>query len=195
MIVTAKIRKSEMPETSHPTKVVFFTQGHAVTGMVHIHDLRLSDFLNDRREKNILLRDATVARLQNPAIILQRTQVSIIPKSGIILAFEPSKNIIPPTRRFMKYHKEKYEVFIIMYGMEVRGETHVQGSFDLLKIMADSGESFLPITQASVSIEANSNLLIQREAVMINIQRIRFIGEIQPKIVAESHPSAPHPGD
>lgn len=184
-----------MADTLHPTKVVIFTQGHVLSGMVFLHDMRLSDFLNDRREKTLLMRDATVARLQNPAVILQRTQVSVIPKSGIVLAFESIKSIIPPARRFMRFLKEKYEVFIVQNGIEIRGEIHVQGSLDLLKIIADSGDSFLPVTQASIYIEANSGRLIQREAVMINIQRIRFIGEIEPKNITGSQPTSPQPGD
>ena len=184
-----------MPETALPYHVVVFTHQHSITGVVYLRDLRLSDYLNDRREKNIILRNASVARLENPGKILEKTQLSIIPKSGIVLAFEPPQRDAPPVRRFIKYHKDSYEVFIIMDGMEVHGAIHVVGSLDLLRIMSDSVDYFLPITHASVSIEANPVLLLQREAVVVNILRILFIGEIPPKISTDSLPPLPHSGD
>lgn len=183
-----------MPETALPYQVVIFTQQHSISGVIFLRDQRLSDFLNDRREKNVMLRNASVARLKNPAKILERTQLSIIPKASIVLAFEPPQKTAPPVRRFIKYSKQKYNVFIIMDGMEARGEIHVPGALDLLRIMADSSDSFLPITQANVSIEANPVFLLQREAVVINTQRIRFIGEIQPKNATEPIPTSPRPG-
>jgi hypothetical protein len=184
-----------MAETALPYQVVVFTQQHSISGVVFLRDQRLSDFMNDRREKNIMLRNASVARLENPAKVLERTQVSIVPKSGIVLAFEPPQKVAPPVRRFIKYHKDKHEVFIIMDGMEAHGEIHVQGTLDLLRIMADSGDSFVPITHASVAVEANPVFLLQREALVINIQRIRFIGEIQSKSSTEPLPTKPRPGD
>jgi len=168
-----------MPEMAHPYQIVFFTSDHLVNGTIFLRDQRLSDFLNDRREKNIVVRNAGIARLENPAKILQKTQVSVLPKSGIVLAFEPPQKESPPPRRFIKYPKDRYGIYVILDGMEVRGEIHVQGSLDLLRIMADSSDAFLPITQATVTIQANPNVLLQREAIVINTQRIRFIGEVE----------------
>lgn len=168
-----------MAETALPYQVVVFTSDHTINGTIFLRDQRLSDFMNDRRDKNIMVRNASVARLENPAKILQKTQLTVIPKWGIVLAFEPPQKQAPPPRRFIKYRKDRYGVFIILDGMEVRGEVHVQGSLDLLRIMADAGDIFLPITQATVTIQANPSVLLQREAVVINIQRIRFIGEVE----------------
>jgi hypothetical protein len=62
---------------------------------------------------------------------------------------------------------------------------------DLLHLLADAGESFLPITQATVSIEANPNLLLRREAVVVNTQRIRFLGEVESRSPTEPRPIRP----
>jgi hypothetical protein len=168
-----------MAETTIPYSIVIFTHEHSITGDVYLKDMRLSDFLNDRREKTILLRNATVARLADPAKILEKTTYAVVPKSAIVLAFEPPQKGPQPPRRFVKYPKDKYPVFLILDGMELRGEIHVQGSLDLLHLLADLGETFLPLTQATVSIEANPNFLLRREAVVVNPQRVRFIGEME----------------
>jgi len=162
---------------------------HSISGGVFLRDQRLSDHLNDRREKNIMLRNASVARLEDPAKIIEKTLFAAVPKAGIVLAFEPPQKVFSSQRRFIKYPKERYGVFLIMDGMELHGEVHVQGALDLLNLLADVGESFLPLTQATVTIEANPNFLLKREAVVVNTQRIRFIGEVQQPIT----PTEPRP--
>jgi hypothetical protein len=177
-----------MADTTVPYQIVIFTQQHSISGGIFLHDQRLSDFINDRRDTNIMLRNASVARLENPAKILEKTMISFIPKSGIVLAFEPPQKGPPPPQRFIKYSKEKYEIFFITDGLEVRGNIHVQGSLDLLHVLTNSTQTFLPITQATVSIEANPDFLLKQEAILVNTQRIRFIGEIQTKSPTEPRP-------
>lgn len=168
-----------MPDTSIPFQIVIFTLDHTISGGIFLHDQRLSDHLNDRRDKNIILRNATVARLENPIKILEKTLFSAVPKSGIILAFEPPQKITQPPRRFIKYPKERHDVYVTLDGMEVRGELHTQGSsLDFVRILADAGDSFLPITNATVSILANPGLVLKRDTVLINTQRVRFIGDL-----------------
>ena len=168
-----------MPESNIPTQIVLFTQQHSIMGGVFLKEQRLSDLLNDLRDKNIRLRNASVARLADPAKILVKTQFSLVPKSGVLLAFEPPQAGPTSPRRFIRYPKQKYPVFILMDGIEVRGDVHVQGALDLMVLMAGTGESFLPLTQATVTFEAHPGSLLRREAVIVNIQRIRFIGEIK----------------
>jgi hypothetical protein len=169
-----------MAGTTIPYEVVLFTHQIFISGTIFLRDQRLSDFLNDRREKKVVVRNASVTRLEDPGKVLEKTLVAILPKSGIVLAFElPQKVAQPP--RFIKYPKKKFEVFLILDGMEVRGEVHMVGSLDLLQILVDTGDSFLPITNANVDFEANPDFFLRQEAVVVNTQRILFIGEMEPK--------------
>jgi len=177
-----------MVDTSIPYQIVVFTHEHSISGGVFLRDRRLSDFLNDQRDTSIMVRNATVARLENPAKILEKTVVSFIPKTGIVLAFEPPQPIPPTSPRFIKYPKEKYEVILVMDGMEARGEIHMQGALDLVHVLAEPVLPFLPITRASVSIQANPSVLLRQEAILVNIQHIRFIGELQTKNTTQPHP-------
>lgn len=169
-----------MAGTTIPYEVVLFTHQIFISGTIFLRDQRLSDFLNDRREKKVVVRNASVSRLEDPGKVVEKTLVAILPKSGIVLAFElPQKVTQPP--RFIKYPKEKFEVFVILDGMEVRGDVHMVGSLDLLQILVDTGDSFLPITNANVDFEANPDFFLRQEAVVVNTQRILFIGEMEPK--------------
>ena len=177
-----------MPDTTIPYQIVLFTQEHSINGGIFLRDKRFSDFMNDHRDTNVMLRNASVARLENPAKILEKTLVSFIPKAGIVLAFEPPQKVAASRPRFIKSSKEKYEIFLILDGMEVCGNIHVQGSLDLLHFLTNTAQAFLPVTQATASIQANPNFLLKQETILVNIQRIRFIGEVQPKSPTEPRP-------
>jgi hypothetical protein len=174
-----------MVETTIRYPIVIFTHQHSISGEISLHNQRFSDFLKDQGERKVILHNASVARLESPDKVLEKTLVSILPKSGIVLAFEPLQKVDFPPRFIKKYPKERYDVFLILDGMEVHGAVHMQGSLDLARILADSDESFLPITQATVAIEANPNFLLYRETVVVNTQRIRFIGEVETKTPTE----------
>jgi hypothetical protein len=174
-----------MPDTTIPFQIVIFTREHSITGGVFLREQRLSDFLNDSRNTAVMLRNSSVAKLDTPGKVLERTMVSFVPKSGIVLAFEPPQKGPPAPQRFIKYPKQKYEVFIIMDGIEVRGSIHMHGALDLVHVLTNTPQPFVPITNATANIKARPDFLLTDVTVLINILQIRFIGEIQPQAKTE----------
>jgi hypothetical protein len=177
-----------MVDTSIPYQIVLLTQDYSFTGGLFLREQRLSDFLNDRRDSTILLRNASVARLEDPAKIIEKTPFSIVPKVGIVLAFEPPQKTTPQGRPVLKYPKQKYDVFLAMDSMEVHGKLNVQGPLNLRQAVTNMAQSFIPITEAIVTLNANPNLILKREAVLVNVQRIRFLGELAPQAPPEEKP-------
>ena len=174
-----------MVDTSLPFQIVLLTQDYSISGGLFLHEQRLSDFLNDRRDSTILLRNANIARLEDPAKILEKTPFSIIPKAGIVLAFEPTQKTISQGRHFLKFPKQKYDVILAADSMEVHGKLNVQGPLNLRQAITNMAESFIPITEASVTLKANPGLILKQEAVLVNVQRIRFLGELAPQAPPE----------
>ena len=171
-----------MPDEPAAYQVVVLTTHHSISGELLFRDQRLSDFLNDRRDTVISLRDVMVARLDEPGKTLQKHPAAIVPKAAVVVAFEPPQTAIPPAKRFYGYvKKETHDVFLVMDGMEVRGTLHTQGDLDLRRILPASGDTFLPITQAVVTLESNNRFVIEQEAIMVNANRIRYIGKMQPQ--------------
>ena len=178
-----------MVDTTIPYQIVILTQHYSISGGLFLREHRLSDFLNDKRDSTILLRNSSVARLEEPAKILEKMPFSVIPKAGVILVFEPPQKTTPPAgRQFLKYPKQKYGVFLAMDGLEVRGKLNVQGPLDLRHAITNLAESFLPITEAIVTLKANPIIILKREAVLVNVQRIRFLGELEPQEPPEEQP-------
>jgi hypothetical protein len=182
-----------MVDTTFPVQIVLLTQHYSFAGGVFLKEQRLSDFLNDKRDTNILLRNASVARLRDPARILEKCTISIIPKAGIVMAFEPPQKTTPRGRAYVKYPKQKYDVFLALDDIELHGKLNVQGPLNLQHAITNLSDSFMPITEAVVILAANPSVIIKRETVLVNVRRIRFIGEIPPAdLPAEAPPEEKH---
>jgi hypothetical protein len=167
-----------MAENANDTQVVVFTHDYSITGYILLNERRLSDFLNDKRDTYILLRNVSIARMEEPAQILEKTITSLIPKSGIVLAFEPPQPSIPAVRKLIRYSKSKYDVFIATDGLEIRGHLNQSGPLDLQQAFMNASESFIPITEASVTFKVNPAFILNQKAVLVNIKRLRLMGEI-----------------
>ena len=169
-----------MVEESVSYSVVVLTARHSITGDLLFRDQRLSDFLNDRRETVISLRNARVARLREPGKILQQHPAAVVPKAWAVVVFEPPQKAIPPARRLYGYvQKQMHEVFLVMEGMEIRGLLHTTSDLDLRRVLTAPGESFLPLTKAVVTLDANERYVIEQEAVMVNANLIRYIAKFE----------------
>jgi len=161
-------------------RVVILTSHHYVSGDLLYKNQRLSDYLNDRRESVISLRNAEVARLSDPGKILQRHPAAVVPKNLAQIAFEPPQKAIPLAHRFYGYaKKQEHPVFLLMNEMEVRGILHTPADLDLRRIFVDVAGSFLPITKAVVSLFANEKYVIQQDAVMVNAGLVRYLAKIE----------------
>ncbi len=166
-----------MADTTAPYQIVIFTKQHSISGGIFLHEQRVSDFLNDPRETNVMLRNTIVARLDNPAKIVEKTMFSFIPKSQVVVSFEPPQKgpILP--QRFIKYPKAKYEVVLISEGVEVRGNIHMHGALDLVHIFSATAPNFIPITDASITLLLNPEFKMNQVTLLVNVRLIQFIGE------------------
>ena len=135
-----------------------------------------------------MVRNGSVALLNDPAKILEKTTNSIVPKAGIVVAFEPVKKTSPLGPKFIKYPKQKYDVFLALDGMEVHGKLNQPGPLDMRNAITNSAVPFIPITSATLTLDNNPGLVIKREAVLVNVQHIRFVGNLEAQTPPEETP-------
>ncbi len=170
--------------------VVIFTPSHSISGNVRPQrEQRLSDYLNDRRETVIRLHDADFARLNQPYQIVDKHAEAVVSKDFVVIAFEPSVPSIEPTKRLFGYvKKQTYEVYLLLDGVEVRGFMHSTSPLDILeihRIIAASGEKFLPVTSAVVTMSGDASHVFKPAAAIVNVQRIQYIAKTGEVSVAE----------
>lgn len=182
-----------MGEEQTSFQIVAFTRSHIISGEISLHDQRLSDHLNDRRTTLLQLRHATFARLNDPGHVIATFNTSILPKKSIALVFIPPQKESPPVRRFIGVVKEKHEVLVAIEGAEVRGTVHTIGPLDPQQILTSISESFLPITQATVTLTFNTQFVLKQDTILVNVPEIRFIGELQSSSPTQPRKTEPPP--
>lgn len=164
------------------TNVVILTYNHSISGRVRLMEQRLSDLLNDRREVVIRVLDAAVTRLVHPSKIVDHQKVAVVDKEHVLLVFESSEvKVASSTRPFAFTTKRRHEVFMLVHSIEVSGVVHTSGNMDVLelhRLVAATGEHFIPITDAAVSLPIFD---FKKEAgVLVNVHHIHYIAKLAP---------------
>ena len=171
--------------------VVILTADHSFSGQLELRDQRLSDFLNNRHNTFIILRKVSVSCLADPAKVLEQDSQAVIAKEAVLIAFEPPQKAIQASHRlFAHVAKEKTDVFIALEGMEVRGILHTTGQLELDRIIATPNEPFIPLTDATVTLQANTRFVIQQNAVMINVHAVRYLGKVGSSVMPKNPPTS-----
>jgi hypothetical protein len=179
-----------LPDSQAGFSIVVFTNKHSITGELSLKDKRLSDYMNDPADSMLTLRNVSLSRFDEPGKILHQSKLSVLPKAGIVLLFEAPGSPPLPSHRFFGFVETlKYDVFLVLDGMEITGVLHTHGSMDFRRFLAVSADAFLPITQAKVVLGASHNLVVQMETVLVNSEHIRFMGQIPPAPLTPAIPT------
>jgi hypothetical protein len=162
------------------TNVVVLTYNHSVSGRVRLTDQRLSDLLNDHREVVIRVHDASVARLVHPSRVVDNHKIAVLDKEHVLLVFESSEHkVASSTRPFAFTTKRRHDVFMLVHSIEISGVLHTSGTMDVLdlhRLVAVSGEHFIPVTDAAVALPIFD---FKKEAgVLVNVQHIHYIAKL-----------------
>lgn len=162
-------------------EVVFLTPSHSISGELTLSNQRLSDFLNDRRESSVIVRDAAIARLSEPSKIIERHPTAVVSKPSIVIAFEPSQKAaeVAARRLFGFVPKKAYEVFLAIEGMDVHGLVHASSDLDLQRLVTTPSESFFALTQPVITLHANDRYVIKPEAAVVSVHHVRYVGRIE----------------
>ncbi len=162
------------------TKVVILTRFHSITGETDLGTQRLSDTLNDDRQSAIRLANTQVARLSNPTKLIAQQNSAVVPKHQIVVAFEPQPPPTTPRHIYSYIKKSQHGIFLTTDGIEVRGFMHTTETSEIADIyhfLVMRKEPFMPLTQAVITFCDDDRLLIKQNAIMVNVQRIHYIGK------------------
>lgn len=161
---------------------VLTTAGHLVSGQLRLRGVRLSDAMNKDLESVIRLVDAEVAA--EPGAPAERLEVAMIPKRQVVLAYEAGERIPARDKRLFAYvAKRPNSVFLVADGHVVRGDLHSRDQLDpanLHRIVAETGDEFLPVTDATVALRGGADGHLEVGAVMVNVRHIEVIARSQP---------------
>lgn len=160
-------------------QVVVLTPRHRLTGEMNLRNQRLSDFLNDRLESVIRLDNASVSRASEPDAPVERRTTAVIHKRDALVVYGiDDQNAMASQRLYARVQKRTHEVLLVVDTIEVRGSLHTTEALDAAQLqrLVTSPGAFLPITGALVNIDG---VALSHEALMVNIQQIRFVAKIE----------------
>lgn len=164
--------------------VVVITSQRAFSGKLDFGEARLSEFLNDRRETVIRLRDIAVSLMDKPNQVIARHPEAVIPKQLAAIVFEQQLHPVRPDKRLYSYVKKKeHRVHIVVDGIAVEGYLHTLGNLDLKRVVSMPEQLFVPITQPILSFHAGTHFLLKPNTVMVNSERIQYIAPLVEKPV------------
>jgi hypothetical protein len=161
--------------------VVVFTRYHSFSGRVTLRDQRLSDMMNDRRETVMQVANAAIARLSAPSKVVNQHKVAVLGKEHVALIFEVAEQPTASLKRPYAFTlKQAFDVFLVLESLEVRGVMHTTGNFDVLelhRLVAVSGDKFMPVTDATVTLPGMD--FQKRSGVLVNVNHIHSISKYE----------------
>ncbi len=162
--------------------VVIITSQHAFSGVLDFGAVRLSEFLNDRRETVIRLRDITISLMDKPSQVIARHPEAILPKQLAAIVFEQQLHAVPPDKRLYSYVKKiEHRVHVMVDGIAVEGYLHTVGNLDLKRIVSMPDQQFVPITQPLLSFYSGTHYVFKPNTVMVNSAHIQYIAAVAEK--------------
>lgn len=159
-----------------PMLTVVYTPRHRIAGELSLRDERLSDFLNKRGESIIRLDNASISRASDPDAVLMQRATAVIHKRAALVVFGV-ESAPPAMSLYARVPKKSQEALLLVDTLEVRGRLHTTQALDVIEMqrLVTSQGSFMPVTDAVLSVDGAPEREVRETAVMVNIQHIRFI--------------------
>ncbi len=164
------------------SEVVVLTSQHAFSGRLDLGEMRLSEFMNDRRETVMRLRETAVSLLDKPSQVIAHHTEAVVLKQVATIVFERQPQVIRPDKRLYSYVKKKeHRVHIVAATIEVEGYLHTVGNLDLKRIVSMPDQQFIPITQPVLSLLSSTRYVLKPNTVIVNTAHIQYIAQLPEK--------------
>jgi hypothetical protein len=143
------------------------TESHRVVGRMINANQRLQDILNNKLSSCLSIFEATIYRPGTEQPLTYCAEVTL-PKSQVNLVLVQEQRHEAPTKRLFGYvQKDIYETFLAVAGYEVRGRLHFTTLLRPEIFLTDATSSFLPVTQATVTLAGDSALSWETTVVFV----------------------------
>ncbi|HBY99210.1 MAG: hypothetical protein M5U01_27415 [Ardenticatenaceae bacterium] len=158
-----------MLDSLNHAQVVCFTTNYSFRGVVWTGKRRLSDALNDRLTEYAELADVQVYKTHDPSTLVHKAKELYIRKASLILLAILSEVIQTPTNRIYGYvPKQRHAAVLFLPAYEVRGTLHLTAKYQVHGPLAGEGESFIPLTRASVVATFNPRVRVEAQTILVH---------------------------
>jgi hypothetical protein len=170
-------QSTQSPEAS---KVIVFSERHAILAELNSGTRRLSDVVNDPMHKLFHLEHVKINRSERleeniaeyPEIRIKRESIQ-----AILVMSEPQR---PPHQRISNYvPKQAYRVAVLLPSFHVVGTVHLSGKQDALDFVLDGSEAFALLSTATVTMTSRIDKPIEVPTAFINRAHVELATLLQ----------------
>jgi hypothetical protein len=169
-----------MEGAAHKRQVVadYFAQGYRVSGAFAAGNRSLSDVIYDISTDFLLLQDAYVSPIMDPARISGHYAQTTLSKASIdfLLTMDPKHGL----RRDQHYTLGSYsfDLYLTVPFFELRGKLHLSGRvFEPRRLLTSDAGHFITLMEVTARCTFEPDVTYQGGAALINRNAIGFLGE------------------
>lgn len=166
-------------EKRREIEIEVYTDTHVITGRLATKEARLSDTLNYELPHLLVLSEATSRSLERPEE--SPTQAGFIHIDTMAIAFtsprspEPALEERQQTRAFEYVEKERHEAVVKVPPFRFEGHLHLPKGNDVERSLWDLTPAFVPLSDASVTINDQPEVAWHEEVVILNRRKAQIM--------------------
>ena len=162
-----------------------FIHNYRVSAQIDTRHRTMNDLLNDRLTDYLEVFDSYVSRVDQPGQIVAHYPQAMLRKDGVSIVIVSEEQSRPSGQRAYSYlGRKRYEAFLALPFLEVKGEMFFQGKLDLHHFLVKDPDHFFPIGEGTVQLALKSDVTFEGEAFLVNKERTEFFGVTEPPSVA-----------
>lgn len=162
-----------------------FVQNYRVSAQVDTRHRTMNDLLNDRLTDYLEVFDSYISRVNQPGRILAHYPQAMLRKNGISVVIVPEEQSRPSGQRAYDYiGRKRYEAFLALPFLEVKGEMFFRGKLDLRHFLVKELDLFFPVGEGVVRLALAADISFEGEAFLVNKDRTEFFGVTEPPSIA-----------
>jgi hypothetical protein len=168
----------QRPTQSYQVVADFFAQGYRVSGAFMGENRSLSDVIYDLNTDFLLIQDAYLSPIMDPAKISGYYAQTTLLKANMdfVLTMDMKDGLRRDQRFALGDHS--FNVSLTVPFFELRGRLHLPGrSFEPRRFLSSEAGRFITLLEVSARCTFNPDVSYQGGAALINHNAISFLGE------------------
>ena len=155
------------------SEVAALTDHHIFRGTIITGSRRLSDTLNDTMSNYVEMEDVKVFSLLVPNKPSHALDSVHVKKQRLLIVAIIDEDIQQPTGRLYSYvEKVKRSSVVFVEGFQISGTMFFSGRGEGSTPFVSEGETFIPVTDATIRSVTNQRVRIRASTVLVNLSSI-----------------------
>jgi hypothetical protein len=175
-------------------EVQLFTADYVIRGTLESDGERLTDVLNLKGDKGLVLLDAQAASLYTLGKAAPIRMAKARVEKGAISMAIPIQRDLTHKSIFRKANRMAFEVVVLMPQFQIQGVIHLTERIEPRKGFTLRPDDFIPLTEAVLTFAPNPQMVMRVDTVVFNKNQMSMIAELRSRVGPLNPPTGPQAG-